>query len=84
MLEKEKYRVKLSLQEAAHLISELSGHYMDRPALWYQCKQGKINYERIGNFLVVEKEDAVEFAKNHKGAIRGPQKLKKIPEDKEK
>lgn len=63
--------MQLTLKEAAHLISEMSGHYIDRKSLWFQCKKGAITYQRVGIYYTILVDDAVEFANNYKGFKAG-------------
>jgi len=63
--------MQLTLREAAHLISEMSGHYIDRKSLWFQCKKGAISYKRVGIYYTILVDDAVAFANSYKGFTSG-------------
>jgi hypothetical protein len=64
--------MQIILSEAAKLIRQLSGYYIDTRAVWYKCRQGTFKFKKQGVYYTVSKKSIIKFAESYKGNLRGP------------
>lgn len=57
----------LTLSQAANLITQISGHHIDRQKLWHQAVNVEsIKYKKKGNRIFITRFNACKFAEKYK------------------